>query len=248
MSSPFEKPERSCFNLTHYAKLIPESHCIFVMPPGCSRILRLSAIEEGISDRFTMFNLEQSDIIEGTVESILIEAARGTIERLTEDGCRPKIFCVFVSCVDSFIGTDHDYVMSELRGFAPDIIFMDLAVDPINRDTLPPLVRLHNAVTALFEKTNTERSVNWLGSYLPPAEDHPLRLKLNEQGISSRHLSDCQSLEELRLCGNSTANIAATAAAVPAVRRLKERFGTPYYNLVNPGDPDSLTEEELLDL
>lgn len=248
MTTAFEKPERSCFNLTHYAKLIPESHAVFVMPPGCSRILRLSAIEEGISHRFTMFNLEQTDIINGSVEDILIEASKTTIERLTEEGERPKIFCVFVSCVDSFIGTDHTYVMEELRSYAPDIIFLDLAVDPINRDTLPPLVRVHNQVTALFEKAGTERRVNWLGSYLSPAADHPLRTKLQAQGIGVHHLSDCETLEELRLCGNSMANVAATAVAVPAVRKLKERFGTPYYNLVNPADPESLTEEALLAL
>ena len=65
MSDSFEKAERSCFNLTHYAKLIPESHAVFVMPPGGSRSLRRSSIEEGMSHRFTMFNLEQSDIING---------------------------------------------------------------------------------------------------------------------------------------------------------------------------------------
>lgn len=248
MTAAFEKPERSCFNLTHYAKLIPESHAVFVMPPGCSRILRLSAIEEGISCRFTMFNLEQSDIINGSVEDILIEATQTTIERLTEEGERPKIFCLFVSCVDSFIGTDHTYVLEELRGYAPDIVFLDLAVDPINRDTLPPLVRLHNQVTDLFEKNGADRRVNWLGSYLPPSEEQPLRAKLEQQGIEVCHLSDCETLEELRLCGNSMANVAATAVAVPAVRRLKERLGTPYYNLVNPADPESLTEEALLAL
>jgi len=248
LTTAFEKPERSCFNLTHYAKLIPESHAVFVMPPGCSRILRLSAIEEGISHRFTMFNLEQTDIINGSVEDILLEAAETTIARLTEEGERPKIFCLFVSCVDSFIGTDHTYVLEELRRHAPDIIFLDLAVDPINRDTLPPLVRLHNQVTALFEKTGAERRVNWLGSYLPPGADHPLRTKLEAQGIGVHHLSDCETLEELRRCGSSAANIAATAVAVPAVRRLKERFGTPYYNLVDPTDPGSLTEEALLAL
>lgn len=248
MTTAFEKPERSCFNLTHYAKLIPESHAVFVMPPGCSRILRLSAIEEGISDRFTMFNLEQTDIISGDVESILIDGTRATIERLTEEGLRPKILPVFVSCVDSFIGTDHDYVMEALRSMAPDIVFLDLAVDPINRDTMPPLVRLHNAVTSLFEKSGLNRSVNWLGSYLSPSEKHPLALRLAEQGITSRHLIDCRTLADLRQLGNSIANIAATPVAVPAVRRLRERLGTPYYNLADPTDPESLTEEALLAL
>lgn len=245
MIEAFEKPERSCFNLTHYAKLIPESHAIFVMPPGCSRILRLSAIEEGISHRFTMFNLEQTDIINGNVEEILLEAAKTTVLRLTEEGARPKIFCLFVSCVDSFIGTDHDYVLEELRRWAPDMIFLDLAVDPINRDTMPPLVRVHNQVTDLFEKTGAAGRVNWLGSHLPPAEENPLRERLIRQGVAVCHLSDCGTLEELRLCGNALANVAATAVAVPAVRRLKARLGMPYYNLVDPEDPESMSEEEL---
>lgn len=245
MTQRFEKPERSCFNLTHYCRLIPESHAVFVMPPGCSRIIRLSAIEEGISDRFTMFNLEQTDIIGGDVESILTDGTRLTIDRLTAEGRRPRIVPVFVSCVDSFIGTDHDHVMTQLRALAPDIQFLDLAVDPINRDTLPPLVRLHNAVTALFERTGTARQVNWLGSHLPPAQDDPLLLRLTGRGFVSRHLLDCPTLADLRALGNSAANIAVTPSAVPAVRRLKERLGTPYLNLVTPEDPESMTEEGL---
>jgi hypothetical protein len=248
MSDSFEKAERSCFNLTHYAKLIPESHAVFVMPPGCSRILRLSSIEEGMSHRFTMFNLEQSDIINGSVEDLLLEGAERTLKRLTEDGRRPKILSVFASCVDSFIGTDREFVIEQLQEKYPDVIFFNLAVDPINRDSLPPLVRVHNTITALFEKTGSTRTANWLGHYLRPDENHPLLLKLQQSDITSRHLLDCKTVEELRQMGNAAVNIVAGPMALPAARILKNRFGTPYYNLVNPADPDSLSEEALLAL
>ena len=248
MSASFEKAERSCFNLTHYAKLIPESHAVFVMPPGCSRILRLSSIEEGMSHRFTMFNLEQSDIINGSVEDLLLEGAERTLKRLTEDGRRPKILSVFASCVDSFIGTDREFVIEQLQEKYPDVIFFNLAVDPINRDSLPPLVRVHNTITALFEKTGSTRTANWLGHYLRPDENHPLLLKLQQSDITSRHLLDCKTVEELRQMGNAAVNIVAGPMALPAARILKNRFGTPYYNLVNPADPDSLSEEALLAL
>lgn len=248
MSDSFEKAERSCFNLTHYAKLIPESHAVFVMPPGCSRILRLSSIEEGMSHRFTMFNLEQSDIINGSVEDLLLEGAERTLKRLTEDGRRPKILSVFASCVDSFIGTDREFVIEQLQEKYPDVIFFNLAVDPINRDALPPLVRVHNTITALFEKTGSTRTANWLGHYLRPDENHPLLLKLQQSDITSRHLLDCETVEELRQMGNAAVNIVAGPMALPAARILKNRFGTPYYNLVNPADPDSLSEEALLAL
>ena len=248
MSDSFEKAERSCFNLTHYAKLIPESHAVFVMPPGCSRILRLSSIEEGMSHRFTMFNLEQSDIINGSVEDLLLEGAERTLKRLTEDGRRPKILSVFASCVDSFIGTDREFVIEQLQEKYPDVIFFNLAVDPINRDSLPPLVRVHNTITALFEKTGSTRTANWLGHYLRPDENHPLLIKLQQSDITSRHLLDCETVEELRQMGNAAVNIVAGPMALPAARILKNRFGTPYYNLVNPADPDSLSEEALLAL
>ena len=248
MSDSFEKAERSCFNLTHYAKLIPESHAVFVMPPGCSRILRLSSIEEGMSHRFTMFNLEQSDIINGSVEDLLLEGAERTLKRLTEDGRRPKILSVFASCVDSFIGTDREFVIEQLQEKYPDVIFFNLAVDPINRDSLPPLVRVHNTITALFEKTGSTRTANWLGHYLRPDGNHPLLLKLQQSNITSRHLLDCETVEELRQMGNAAVNIVAGPMALPAARILKDRFGTPYYNLVNPADPDSLSEEALLAL
>lgn len=248
MSEPFERAERSCFNLTHYCKLIPESHAVFVMPAGCTRILRLSSIEEGISDRFTMFHLEPGDLIGGDTEQILIDGTEQTLRRLTEEGRRPRILCLFVSCVDSFIGTDHDYVLDTLRERFPDIIFFDLAVDPINRATMPPLVRVHNAVTGLFERNEPVRAVNWLGHFLPPEQDDPLSAVLKEQGIRSRHLLECRTLEELRDFGGSLANLVVTPVALPAARRLKARLGMPYCNLNDPDDPQSMSREELMDL
>jgi len=248
LTAPFEKPERSCFNLTHFCRLIPESHCMFVMPPGCSRILRLSAIEEGISQNFTVFALDEKDVINGEVESILIDGAVSTIEDLSDENRRPRIFMLFVSCIDGFIGTDHDYVMSKLKEYAPDIHFLDLAVDPINRATKPPLVRFHNEVTDLFIPSEKHRSVIWLGSYAPPAEDAHLRRKLDEAGIKSLHLIDSRNFDELTSMGGCIAALAATPMALPAVKRLKERLGIPYRNLCDTGDPDSLSEEELLKL
>ena len=248
MTRPFEQAKRSCFNLTHYCKLFPESHCIFVMPAGCTRILRLSSIEEGISDRFTMFHLEPEDLIGGDTEGILIDGACQTLERLTAEGRRPKIFCLFVSCVDCVIGTDHAYVLDELRRAWPDILFFDLAVDPINRATMPPLVRVHNTVTALFERTGCERAANWLGHYLRPDAQDPLVQALAARGIRSRHLLDCSTVEELRSFGSSIVNIAALPVAVPAARTLQARLGIPYYNAADPNDPQSLSREALLQL
>lgn len=248
MTNCFEKPERSCFNLTHYARLVPESHIAFITPPGCSRIIRLSAIEQGVSDRFTVFNLEQADVIQGSVEEIIIEGVETTLDRLTEEDRRPRVFMVFVSCVDGFIGTDHSYIMDELRSFAPDVIFMDLAMDPINRATLPPLVRLHRNITDLFEKTADSRDVTWLGKWIPPEADDPLAVKLAERGLVSRHLLDCERLEETRALGNSAAFIAVTELMRPVVRELKARLGVPYYNLADPADPESMSLEELLSI
>jgi nitrogenase molybdenum-iron protein alpha/beta subunit len=107
---------------------------------------------------------------------------------------------------------------------------------------------VHNTITALFEKTGSTRTANWLGHYLRPDENHPLLLKLQQSNITSRHLLDCKTVEELRQMGNAAVNIVAGPMALPAARILKNRFGTPYYNLVNPADPDSLSEEALLAL
>ncbi|MBR6522341.1 MAG: hypothetical protein IKT47_06710 [Oscillospiraceae bacterium] len=248
MTACFEKPERSCYNLVHYARLVPESHVIFITPPGCSRIIRLSAIEEGVSDKFTIFNLEEADLIAGSVEDIFVEGVQQTIDRLTDEGRRPKVLLSFTSCVDGFIGTDHGYVMSRLRAYAPDIIFMDLAMDPINRETLAPLVRVHRTITALFEKSEPARSVVWLGKWVPPEADDALAAKLAERGFENRHLLDCETLDELRALGGAAANVAVTKIMLPVVRELKARLGTPYFNLADPADPESLSEEELLNL
>ena len=45
-----------------------------------------------------------------------------------------------------------------------------------------------------------------------------------------------------------TADSALLYNTHPVVSELKERFGTPYYNLADPADPESMSEEELLSL
>jgi hypothetical protein len=195
--------------------------------------------------------------VENHTYSALDETGKLTAQGLYQKVCaNNEVFMEnkpfgFTLVEDDYIAQLCDFIVQivgRMQEKYPDVIFFNLAVDPINRDSLPPLVRVHNTITALFEKTESTRTANWLGHYLRPDENHPLLLKLQQNDITSRHLLDCETVEELRQMGNAAVNIVAGPMALPAARILKNRFDTPYYNLVNPADPDSLSEEALLAL
>ena len=72
-------------------------------------------------------------------------------------------------------------------------------------------------------------------SFLPPVGD-PSNPAHNE--VVDKYIEDGMQ-------DTGAVNIVAGPMALPAARILKKRFGTPYFNLADPADAESLTEEEL---
>lgn len=221
-------PVHSGWNLAHICRLIPEAHALFATPPGCSRIIRLSAIEKNMSERFTTLDITKEDITFGSAEEKILRFARETIIRLKEDGRLPKAFIIFVSCIDSFIGTDHAVYLDALKREFPEIRFLDCAMDPINREIKPPIVRMQEEICSLFDGSEKIRAVNWIGRFLPVNTNNELKTHLEKHGIASLHAYDCRTMDELKKMGGSMMNIVAHPSAVSAAKELENRLGMPW--------------------
>ena len=234
----YSAPAHESWNLAHICRLIPESHTLFATPAGCSRIVRLSAIEKGFSDIFTTLDITSADIIDGGVEEKILKGTRETINALKEEGRMPKAMLLFISCVDTFIGTDHEYYLEKLKSEFPDIYFLDCAMDPINREILPPIARMHLRISEVFTNLKKQRAVNFIGSFIAPDKDNELIRHLAENGIESKHIYNCTSISEAESMGGSMLNIVLHPTGVYAAKDMEKRTGIPGVLMPQTGDLD----------
>ncbi len=227
----YSAPVHLGWNLAHICRLIPEAHVLFATPPGCSRIIRLSAVQKGISESFTTLDLSSDDIVNGSTEERILSGARDALAALKAQGRFPRAMLIFISCIDGFIGTDHEYYLGTLRDEFPSVKFLDCAMDPINREKQPPIVRMQSAIASLFEGGQKARAVNWLGRFLPVNENHELKAHLNAHGVKSMHAYNCRTMDEMNKMGKSALNIVTHPTALPAAKELEKRLGMPWFGL-----------------
>ena len=67
-------------------------------------------MKQGLKDRLFYLYVSQSDIVDG-YDPLIPEAVKNVLEALKK---QPKVFFIFVSCLDDLIGTDHEALLEEL--------------------------------------------------------------------------------------------------------------------------------------
>ena len=126
----YAAPARGTWNIVHIGMLLPESHQIFVCAQACLRGVVLTAAEMGASDRFSTISVEDHNLLDGDMETLIIEGTTDILNRMPE---RPRAVLIYTSCVHHFIGCDLDYVYRRLREKFPDVDFTDCYMNPIMR-------------------------------------------------------------------------------------------------------------------
>ena len=126
----YSSPARGTWNIVHTGMLVPECHEIYVCAAGCLRGVVLTAAEMGLMDRFSTVAIRENNLLEGDMETLVIEGVTDIINKLPK---RPPAILVHTSCVHHFTGTDLGLIYRELRSRFPDIDFADAYMNPIMR-------------------------------------------------------------------------------------------------------------------
>ena len=87
------------------AMQVPESYQLFVGPAACMRHIMLSSMELGIDDRISWMMIREEDIVSGSYEQLILQ---NVDELLGNMNPRPRVFMIFVTCIDTLLGTDHE--------------------------------------------------------------------------------------------------------------------------------------------
>ncbi|MEG1537324.1 MAG: nitrogenase component 1 [Clostridiales bacterium] len=223
-------PARGPWNIVHLGMLIPESHQIFVCAQGCLRGVVLTAAELGALNRFSTVTIEESNVLVGNMEELLIEGVSDIIREMEQ---KPRAILVFTSCIHHFIACDLGLAYRELRRRFPTIDFTDCYMTPILRKSgLSPDVMMRKQLYSLLQPLpQLSQQVNIIGNATPLAESCDLKQLLSAGGYDCRELPLCHTYDQYLQMAQSRVNITTIPTAQAAGEDLAARLGQTHLYL-----------------
>ena len=192
----YNSPVHGNWNIVHSGMKVPESIQIYVCADNCMRGVVLTAAEMNAADRFSFVILEEQDLLNSNLEDITVE---GVTDVLNKRGDHPKAVLLFTVCLHHFVGSNLDYIYSELEHRFPDICFIRCYMDPImQKHGLTPDQKLRKAVyDPLPEGEPDEKTVSVLGSDFALNERSDIKRLLKRYGYTVRELPTCDTWQDL---------------------------------------------------
>lgn len=237
----YSSPARGTWNIVHTGMLIPESHQIFVCAMGCLRGVVLTAAEANVMDRYSSIMIREENVLDGTMETLMIEGVADIIEKLKK---RPKAILLFISCQHFFLAYDQNQVFRELRNRFPDIRFMDCYMIPtLRKSGLTPDQKMRIQMYSLWERMPKKiNKINHIGSNIKLSRTCEIFRMLQENGIQMMDLYECQSFEDYQKMAESCLNIFYEPLVLPSARELKKRLDQDYLYLTFSFDEKEIEE------
>lgn len=247
MSSCFEQtlhyssPGHGDWGVVRIGMLAPESVQLFICPSACGRHGAIGAMKQGLKDRLFYLYVDQSDIIEG-YDDLIPDAVEEVLEVLDP---LPRVFFLFVSCLDDLIGTDHEALLEVLGVRHPEIEFRVCHMNPISLGTkTPPPVSIQNNLYSLLAPGNKRaRAVNAIGNLEATADTSELHEFLRAYGVNRLcHISQYQTMDEYQEMANSQANLVIGPPGRQAAGQMEERLGIPWMFMPITYDMEEIEE------
>ena len=92
---------------------VPESHRLNVCPAACGRRVGLRALKNGEAGRQSFLYITEADVISGDYENMIGDAVAELLEVLSPV---PRAFLIYVNCIDDFLGTDEETLLTGCAG------------------------------------------------------------------------------------------------------------------------------------
>jgi len=228
--NPFESgleytpPARGTWNIVHTNMLVPESHQVYICAAGCLRGVVLTAAEMGAMDRFSSILVEEHNLMDGSMENLIIDGVGDILDRLPR---RPKVMFIYPACIHRFMGCDMSAVYVQLQRRYPDIGFGECYMDPIMRKSgLTAEARTRwQLYHFLTPQEHDWKSVNIIGNNLPTSEDSELVRLIKDNGFILRDLTLCRTYEEYLEMGKSAVNISYNPQMIYGGQQMEKSLG-----------------------
>ena len=236
----YNSPCHGTWNIVHIAMAVPGAHQIYVCGANCNRGVVLTAAEMQASDRYSTITLFENDLIDGNMESLIIDGVSDIIRQLPQ---KPPLIFLFTVCVHRFMGLDLSYVYEELRSLFPDIIFVESYMEPISqKDGLTPEQRLRDGMCSFLKRKGElgdQAGISIIGSDFKIEEDSEIMRILRSAPVTVRESSSCQDMDQYLSMGDSSLFLCLYPTGLHAIKQLAKRLNVPWLYL-----PFSLSYEE----
>lgn len=233
----FSVPARGCWTIVHVGMLVPEAHEIFVCAAACLRGVVLSAAEMNLIGRFSTIAIEESNILNGDMEELIIEGVTDILDRLKQ---KPKAVLVYSSCVHHFLGSDLKMCYRILRERFPDIDFMDCYMIPTMRKSgLTPDQIMRRQLYSLLRPTKQEEKHALIaGNCFSHGSDSDIALILKRAGWQLHQITECRTYDDYLDMSKCTLCINTLPVAKAGATALAERLGMKHLYLPLSFDTD----------
>ncbi len=222
----YSSPAHGDWGVVRIGMLAPESVQLFVCPFACGRHGAIGAMRQGFKNRLFYLYISQSDIISG-YDDLIPEAVQEVFTALPK---RPKVFFIFVSCLDDLIGTDHQALLEVLGAKHPDVVFRICHMNPISLGSLtPPPVSIQNNLYSLLEPSESrDQGVNSIGNLVALSPASELHDFLEVAGCGPlRHISQYETYDAYQEMAGSRANLVLAPAGRYAAGQMAEKHDLP---------------------
>lgn len=178
LSAPFpggleySAPARGVWNIVHAGMLVPQHMRSMSAPRAACGASSRQRRRWGASARFSTVTIEEHDLYDGDMESLLIEGVTDILQRLPT---LPPAVLVYSSCVHHFMATDLALCYRELRARFPGVAFTDCYMNPIMRKSgLTPDQLMRRQLYSLLAPLEQDGGVNFVGSFYALNRDSDL--------------------------------------------------------------------------
>lgn len=202
----FSAPARGTWNIVHTGMLVPEAHQIYICAAGCLRGVILTAAEMGAANRFSTIELLEKDLLRTDNEKLIIDGVSDILNSLPK---LPPAVLLFTACFHHFMGTNLNYVYSQLRQKFPTVDFAECIMDPIRQSkSITPEERERREIYRLWSKLPLqEKQCNILSSNLPLDESSDIIQLLKKAGYKIYDMPRLKTYAEFLAMASSRLNI-----------------------------------------
>ena len=238
----FNSPVHGNWNIVHTGMLVPEAVQIYVCADNCMRGVVLTAAEMNAADRFSFVILEQQNLLNSNLEEITIEGVTDVLNKREE---HPKAVLLFTVCLHHFVGSNLDYIYSELEHRFPDICFIRCFMDPImQKHGLTPDQKLRKAMyDPLPACESDDKTVSVFGSDFALNENSDIKRLLKRYDYTVRELPTCKSWNELLDMSKGRLFIDCYPAGKYGMEVQARRLGRPHLYLPGSFDYDEIEQQ-----
>lgn len=234
----YSSPGHGDWGVVRIGMLAPESVQLFICPSACGRHGAIGAMKQGLKERLFYLYVDQSDIIDG-YDDLIPDAVDEVLEILEPF---PRVFFLFVSCLDDLIGTDHEALLEVLGTRHPDIEFRMCHMNPISLGTkTPPPVSIQNNLYSLLgtgkrrdqgadtAENQWGEGINAIGNLEATADTSEIHDFLTAYGGTRlRHISQYKTFDAYQEMAGSKANLVLGAPGRQAAQQMEKRLGIPW--------------------